>query len=83
MAHPPARSRRLPAGIRAPGFVSLPMDISPEMIHSLLPVFMVATLGVGMPTAGAIEGLAAATALALEGLASMYRHPPKPPLRQG
>lgn len=71
------------ASIRALAFVRLPMDISPERIHSLLPVFMVAALGVGMPTVGAIEGLAAATALALEGRASMSRRPPKPPLWQG
>lgn len=39
------------------------MDISSEMIHSLLPMFMVGTLGMGMTTVGLIEGLAEATAL--------------------
>jgi hypothetical protein len=33
-------SRTLPAGIWALGFVSMLMDISSELIHSLLPVFM-------------------------------------------
>jgi len=54
--------RTLPAGIWALGFVSLFMDISSELIHSLLPVFMVTTLGVSMTTVGLIEGVAEATA---------------------
>ncbi len=45
------------------GFVSLLMDISSEMIHSLLPLFMITTLGVGALTVGMIEGLAESTAL--------------------
>lgn len=60
--HPP----RLPASIWALGFVSLLMDISSEMIHSLLPVFMVAALGVSMLTVGIIEGIAEATAQILK-----------------
>ncbi len=39
--------RRVPSDIWGPGFVSLLMDISSEMIHSLLPLFMVTTLGAG------------------------------------
>jgi len=54
---------RLPAGIWALGFVSLLMDVSSEMIHSLLPVFMVATLGTSMLVVGLLEGAAEATAL--------------------
>jgi MFS family permease len=54
---------RLPAGIWALGFVSLLMDVSSEMIHSLLPVFMVTGLGMSMLTVGLIEGAAEATAL--------------------
>jgi MFS family permease len=54
---------RLPAGIWALGFVSLLMDVSSEMIHSLLPVFMVSVLGTSMTTVGLIEGAAEATAL--------------------
>lgn len=55
--------RRIPASIWALGFVSLLMDISSEMIHSLLPVFMVTTLGMSVFTVGLIEGAAEATAL--------------------
>jgi len=54
--------RALPAGIWALGFGSLFMDVSSELIHSLLPVFMVATLGASMVTVGMIEGVAEATA---------------------
>jgi MFS family permease len=56
-------ARRLPAAIWALGFVSLLMDISSEMIHSLLPVFMVTVLGTSMWAVGLIEGFAEATAL--------------------
>jgi len=44
------------------GFGSLFMDISSELIHSLLPVFMVTALGASMVTVGIIEGVAEATA---------------------
>lgn len=53
----------LPAAIWILGFVSLLMDISSEMIHSLLPVFLVTGLGASALTVGLIEGLAEATAL--------------------
>ena len=39
------------------------MDISSEMIHSLLPLFMVTTLGMSVVAVGVIEGLAESTAL--------------------
>ena len=45
------------------GFVSMLMDISSEMVHSLLPLFMVTTLGASALTVGLIEGLAESTAL--------------------
>jgi len=54
---------RLPGSIWALGFVSLLMDVSSELIHSLLPVFMVTVLGSSMLTVGVIEGVAEATAL--------------------
>ena len=54
---------RIPTGIWVLGFVSMLMDISSEMIHSLLPMFMVGTLGVSVFMVGLIEGLAEATAL--------------------
>ena len=58
-----APSRRLPASIWALGLVSLLMDVSSELIHSLLPVFMVTVLGASMLTVGLIEGAAESTAL--------------------
>jgi len=53
----------LPPGIWVLGFVSMLMDISSEMIHSLLPLFMVGVLGAGALTVGLVEGLAESTAL--------------------
>jgi len=53
----------LPRGIWALGFVSLLMDVSSEMIHSLLPIFLVTTLGASMLVVGLLEGLAEAIAL--------------------
>ncbi|MBL8270166.1 MFS transporter [Steroidobacter sp.] len=52
----------LPAGVWALGMVSLFMDISSEMVHALLPVFVVGTLGAGAIWLGVIEGVAEATA---------------------
>lgn len=52
----------IPAGIWALGFVSMLMDISSEMIHALLPVYMVAVLGTSALAVGIIEGIAEATA---------------------
>jgi MFS family permease len=56
------RRTPLPAGIWALGFVSLFMDVSSELIHSLLPAFVVGTLGVSAVWLGLIEGVAEATA---------------------
>lgn len=53
---------RLPGGIVVLGFVSMLMDISSELVHSLLPVFMASVLGASMMTIGLIEGVAEATA---------------------
>ena len=64
MAKPPRAA--LPAGIWVLGGVSLLMDVSSEMIHSLLPLFMVGTLGVSVLWVGLIEGLAEATALMIK-----------------
>lgn len=55
--------RKIPAGIWVLGFVSMLMDISSEMIHSLLPLFMVSTLGATAFVVGVVEGLAESTAL--------------------
>ncbi len=54
---------QIPAGVWVLGFVSLLMDISSEMIHSLLPLFMVTTLGASVLAVGMIEGLAESTAM--------------------
>jgi MFS family permease len=53
----------MPGAIWVLGFVSLLMDISSELIHSLLPVFLVTVLGSSAFTVGLIEGVAEATAL--------------------
>jgi len=45
------------------GFVSLFMDLSSELVHSLLPVFLVTTLGASALTVGVIEGIAESTAM--------------------
>jgi MFS family permease len=54
--------RSLPAGIWVLGFGSLFMDISSEIVHSLLPVFMVTVLGTPIFTIGIVEGSAEAIA---------------------
>lgn len=56
------RLRALPTGIWILGLGSMFMDISSELIHSLLPIFMVTVLGTSMITVGIIEGVAEATA---------------------
>jgi MFS family permease len=76
-----APSSRLPAGIWALGGVSLLMDVSSELIHSLLPVFMVTTLGLSVLAVGLIEGFAEATALIIKvfsGVLSDYMGRRKP-----
>ena len=55
--------RSIPSTVWVLGFVSLLMDVSSEMIHSLLPLFMVSALGASALTVGIIEGLAESTAL--------------------
>lgn len=54
--------QKIPRGVWVLGFVSLFMDVSSEMIHALLPVFLIGTLGVSATLIGLIEGLAEATA---------------------
>ncbi len=54
--------RRVPSDVWALGFVSLLMDASSELVHSLLPIFMVSVLGASMVTVGLLEGIAEATA---------------------
>jgi MFS family permease len=55
--------KNIPASVWVLGLVSMFMDISSEMIHSLLPLFLVGTLGASALMVGLIEGLAESTAL--------------------
>src|SRR5439155_5488041 len=52
----------IPRGVWALGLVSLFMDISSEMIHGLLPVFLITVLGASAEMVGLIEGVGEATA---------------------
>lgn len=58
----PRTFRALPSSIWALGLVSMFMDTSSELIHSLLPVFMGTILGASVAAIGVIEGIAEATA---------------------
>jgi MFS family permease len=62
-ARPAAASAGIPRAVWVLGYVSLFMDVSSEMIHSLLPVFMVSSLGASAFAVGIVEGIAEATAL--------------------
>jgi MFS family permease len=53
---------RLPATVWALGFVSLLMDVSSEIVHALLPLFLTAGLGASVALVGLIDGIAEATA---------------------
>lgn len=57
-----ATMRAIPGGVWAVGLVSLFMDMSSEMIHALLPVYLVTVLGASALAVGIIEGIAEATA---------------------
>ena len=63
--------KQLPAGVWILGLVSLLMDVSSEMIHSLLPLFMVSALGASALVIGLVEGLAEATALVVKAFSGM------------
>ena len=62
MAITDRRRAPLPRTVWALGLVSLCMDVSSEIIHALLPLFMTATLGLSVATVGLIDGIAEATA---------------------
>jgi len=53
--------QKIPRGVWALGFVSLFMDASSELVHSLLPALYL-SLGVSMAAVGVIEGVSEATA---------------------
>jgi len=71
----------VPRGVWVLGIVSLCMDLSSELIHALLPLYLAAGLGLSMLSIGAIEGIAEATALIVKvfsGVLSDYFHRRKP-----
>jgi MFS family permease len=53
----------IPRTVWALGFVSLFMDLSSELIHALLPIFLVTTMGMSVTALGVLEGAAEATAM--------------------
>jgi MFS family permease len=61
-APPQTALTRIPRSVWALGLVSLFMDVSSEMIHALLPVFLVTVLGASVTAVGFLEGIAEATA---------------------
>ena len=56
------RWREIPGSVWILGLVSMFMDVSSEMIHALLPLYLVTVLGASTLTVGIIEGIAEATA---------------------
>jgi len=60
---PRAERASIPRTVWTLGYVSLFMDLSSELIHALLPIFLVTTMGMSVAALGALEGAAEATAL--------------------
>lgn len=60
-AAPNASWRDVPRGVVVLGLVSLLMDVASELVHALLPLLLVTTLGVGVAAVGLMEGVAEAT----------------------
>jgi MFS family permease len=56
----------IPRGVWVLGCVSMLMDLSSEMIHALLPLYLTVGLGASALVVGVIEGVAEATALAVK-----------------
>ncbi|WP_245409321.1 MFS transporter [Methyloceanibacter sp. wino2] len=54
--------KALPPTVWALGFTSLFMDVSSELIHGLLPLFLVVNLGASAAVLGLVEGIAEAAA---------------------
>jgi MFS family permease len=59
-------AKNIPRSVWALGFVSLFMDASSELVHSLLPIFMVTTLGASITAVGVMEGVAEASSLIIK-----------------
>ncbi|WP_175673494.1 MFS transporter [Burkholderia ambifaria] len=60
---PIAGKRAIPRTVWALGLVSLFMDLSSELIHALLPIYLVSTMGMSVVALGILEGAAEATAM--------------------
>ncbi|HDR8923393.1 TPA: MFS transporter, partial [Burkholderia vietnamiensis] len=60
---PAIKKSTIPRTVWALGFVSLFMDLSSELVHALLPVYLVTTMGMSVAALGVLEGLAEATAM--------------------
>jgi MFS family permease len=69
MSNPPVEQARprIPRTVRMLGLVSLCMDVSSEIIHSLLPLFLTTTLAASVALVGLIDGLAESTAAMVKG----------------
>ena len=63
---------RIPTSVWLLGFVSMLTDISSEMVHSLLPMYLLTTMGVSVLAIGIIEGIAESTALVLKVFSSTF-----------
>ncbi len=72
--HPTAQhtSGRLPRTVWILGFVSLFMDMSSELVHALLPVYMTTVLGLSVLSVGVVEGIAEATASMLKVVSGVW-----------
>jgi len=66
VASPDLPKGRIPGGVWALGLVSLLMDTSSELVHSLLPLYMVGPLGASMLLVGVVEGIAEAIAMIIK-----------------
>ncbi|MBI1422411.1 MAG: MFS transporter [Gammaproteobacteria bacterium] len=80
--HIPTNKPTIPRGVWALGLVSLFMDVSSEIIHGLLPVFLVTVIGANVATVGLVEGLGEAVALIVRVLSGALsdRMPRRKPL---
>ncbi|MBT9385753.1 MFS transporter [Pseudooceanicola sp. CBS1P-1] len=76
---PGRRTAGIPAPVWILGLVSLLMDVSSEMVQSLMPLYLAGTLGASALAIGAIEGLAVAVATATKYIAGLLSdHGPGP-----
>jgi MFS family permease len=62
----------IPRGVWVLGLVSMCMDLSSELIHSLLPLYMAVGLGASTLTIGIIEGIAEATAMIVKVFSGVF-----------